>query len=366
MKTKRRFWIGAGAALLLGVPGALLARVYLKPSGNDTHSHAGDPALRAAIINASGAERIKLLRGAMNDDSPARRLVVADNLGTDPQDSAIGRALLNDNDSEVRRKAAYALAELGAPADYPYIRAALVDDDLWMREELSRWASTRVGKESHKVGDWLIPELITCLDTPSEPIRSFASGTLSRLTHKPWRYTTRLSKAEKAACLQRWRDWWKTAAPRYGTPVPLPDIEPHRIDPAPTVTIQTTDDKECSPATDGKVTLVNFWGTWCPPCQIEVPELQTIHELYGAKGVQVIGVALSEPQGEAGLTRWCQAKGLTYPQALGTDAIVSAYGDIQEIPVTLLIDKRGRLRYRWQGERTAASFIPMIERLLKE
>lgn len=365
MKTNRCFWIGAGAALLFGVPGAILARIYLKPP--DTyHSHSGDPVLRGAILNASGAERQKLLQGAMNDTATVRRLVVADTLGKSPEDSAIARALMNDNDSEVRRKAAYALAELGNPADHPYVRASLVDNDVWIREEVSRWASTRIGKQSNEVGDWMVPELIACMETPSEPVRMFCSGTLSRITGKPWRYVSRLSKAEKAACLKNWKDWWQIAAPRYSKSVPLPDIAPNRTDPAPAITIQTLDGQQHSPATDGKVTLVNFWGTWCSPCQEEVPELQKVHEIYGSQGVQVIGVALSEPGGEEGLLRWCETNGLTYPQTLGSNAISAAYGDVHEIPMTFLIDKKGRVRYRWQGERTVASFAPWVERLLKE
>ena len=144
----------------------------------------------------------------------------------------------------------------------------------------------------------------------------------------------------------------------------MPDIAPRRTDPVPTVSFQTIEGKTVAPATSGRVTLVNFWGTWCPPCRQEIPDLEKLHVRYGPRGLDVVGIALSEKDGAAGLRAWCQKNGLTYPQSLAEDAVTEAYGDVHEVPISVLVDQQGRIRYRWQGERDYASFATQVEKLL--
>ncbi len=368
MKSRSRFWIGTGLALVVGVPCALLARVRWQPRGETEHVHGGDPRLEADLARLSGGERLTRLREAAQEALPVRRLVVAEALVREHsvEGLALAKTLLTDNDSEVRIKAAYALMQNGAEPERPFIQAALQDDDLWLRQEVCQWAATNAGRPGSAVGSWLVPNLMARLDESSESQRAFATSALAKLTGKPWRYKATLPAATRAATLQHWKDWWQVEKGKYPVTPVLPDITPQRTDLAPAVMIQTLDGRTVSPATSGKVTLVNFWGTWCPPCRQEVPDLQRLHEHYAAQGVELVGVALSEKEGADGLRAWCQTNKLTYPQALAEDSVTEAYGDVHEVPITVLIDKRGRIRSRWQGERDFTSFAAVIERLLKE
>ena len=366
MKTLSRFWIGTGVALLVGVTCALLARARLQPAPEAEHFHGGDPKLEADLARLSGAEKLARLRLAAQDSQPTHRLAAAEALASErgAEGLAIAKELLTDNDSEVRIKAAYALMQSGSERERPFLRAALRDDDLWVRQEVLQWAATSAGRPGSAVGSWLIPELVARLDEPSDPIRAFATSALTKLTGKPWRFTARLSPPEKATVIKSWKDWWKVQEPQRA--VAVPDISPRRTDPAPMTSFQTIEGKTVSPATSSKVTLLNFWGTWCAPCRQEVPDLQKLHERFGPQGLEVIGIALSEKDGASGLRAWCQENHLTYAQVLAEDHVAEAYGDIHEVPISVLIDRRGRIRYRWRGERDMASFVPLVERLLLE
>ena len=368
MRSHSRFWVGTGLALLVGVPCALFARARLQPAGEAEHVHGGDPKLEADLVQLSGARRQAVLRQEAQDALPSRRLAVAEALAREksPEGLALAKELLTDNDSEVRIKAAYALMQAGSESERPYIIAALQDDDLWLRQEVLQWASTNAGRKSGSVGSWLVSGLITRLDESSEAQLTFVTSALAKLTGNPWRYTARLSGAEKADVLMKWQAWWQKEKLKYPAAVALPDISSKRVDPAPRVSFQTIEARTMAPATEGKVTLVNFWGTWCAPCRQEVPDLQRLHERYASQGLRLVGIALSERDGVEGLRAWCTKNGLTYPQVLATEDVLEAYGDVHEVPISVLIDKHGRIRYRWQGERDYASFATEIERLLKD
>src|SRR5262249_27356219 len=147
----------------------------------------------------------------------------------------------------------------------------------------------------------------------------------------------------------------------------VPPIRPARSDPAPSFDLPDVEGRPVRLADQrGRLTLLNFWGTWCPPCQQEIPDLVRMDATYRAKGLDIVGIALSEKDGAAGLKRWCAAHGVTYRQALATHAVQEAFGDIHEVPVSVLIDAQGRIRYRWEGERDYATFQAAVERLLQE
>jgi len=98
---------------------------------------------------------------------------------------------------------------------------------------------------------------------------------------------------------------------------------------------------------------------------MEIPDLAALDQTYRSRGLDIVGVALSEDSAE-GLQQWCRAHNVFYRQALSTDAIQKSFGDIHEVPVSVLIDKQGQIRYRWEGERDLATFRAAVERLLQE
>ena len=95
----------------------------------------------------------------------------------------------------------------------------------------------------------------------------------------------------------------------------------------------------------GKVVLVNFWATWCGPCQVEMPQLQKIYAELGAKGVQIIGVSTDEAKLDVAVKPLVRSKGLTYPILRDESGVVGkAYG-ATNTPQMVVIDPTGTVRY---------------------
>ena len=104
-------------------------------------------------------------------------------------------------------------------------------------------------------------------------------------------------------------------------------------------------------AWDGKVLLVNFWATWCPPCRKEIPDLMKLQHAYGKRGLQVIGVAIDDKQK---IRDYADTMGIDYPILFGSqDAIEVAtrYGDyFGAIPYSVIINRQGRIVFTHRGE----------------
>jgi peroxiredoxin len=156
----------------------------------------------------------------------------------------------------------------------------------------------------------------------------------------------------------------RAVPPELARPTPL---RPVRADPAPDFRLPDVDGREISRSGQrGRITLLNFWGTWCPPCLEEVPDLVKLDAFYKERGVDLIGIALAEKNGAAGLRKWTRMHGMEYRQALADDAVLEAFDDIEEVPVSVLLDGAGQIRYRWDGERDFNTFRAAIDRLLAE
>ena len=115
----------------------------------------------------------------------------------------------------------------------------------------------------------------------------------------------------------------------------------------------------------GKVVLIDFWATWCPPCKAEIPHFKELHSAYRAKGLEVIGLSLDQG-GPAEVAAFVKQQGILYPVALATPAIVQAYGGIRGIPTTFLVDKRGRIAEKYVGYQDKKVFEEKIVALLAE
>lgn len=111
----------------------------------------------------------------------------------------------------------------------------------------------------------------------------------------------------------------------------------------------------------GKVVVLDFWATWCPPCKMEIPDFIGLQKQYGSHGVQIVGVALDEPEKVAAFAK---EHGMNYPVLLGTDAITARYGGIEGIPTTFIIDKSGKIVNKFEGYRPRQVFESEIKKLL--
>ena len=98
----------------------------------------------------------------------------------------------------------------------------------------------------------------------------------------------------------------------------------------------------------GKVVLLNFWATWCPPCKEEMPWFVDLQQRYGPQGLQVIGVAMDD-SGEKTIASFAQRLGVNYPVLLGKESVAQAYGDVQFLPDTFYIGRDGKIVAHVQG-----------------
>lgn len=92
----------------------------------------------------------------------------------------------------------------------------------------------------------------------------------------------------------------------------------------------------------GKVVLINFWATWCPPCRAEMPDLVRYQREYRKKGLQIIGITYP-PERKDRVRRFARKLKVNYPIILGTVQIKAQFGPDVALPVTVVIDRDGKV-----------------------
>jgi thiol:disulfide interchange protein DsbD len=116
----------------------------------------------------------------------------------------------------------------------------------------------------------------------------------------------------------------------------------------------------------GKVVVVDFWATWCVPCLSEIPMFNQLKREYQPRGVEVVAISLDE-EGAAKVKPFLKAHPMDYTQIIGDESTATAFKvDSSTLPVTLLIDKQGRIRFRHVGITTKDVLEKEITQLLGE
>jgi peroxiredoxin len=97
----------------------------------------------------------------------------------------------------------------------------------------------------------------------------------------------------------------------------------------------------------GKVVLLDFWATWCPPCRASIPGIEKIYKTYKDKGLVVLAVSLDDGGWEA-VKSFIAENGITYTVLKGTEEVSANY-NVRTIPMMLILDKDGRISKRYLG-----------------
>lgn len=114
----------------------------------------------------------------------------------------------------------------------------------------------------------------------------------------------------------------------------------------------------------GKVVLLNFWATWCPPCRAEMPGLIKLQREYGKDGLQIIGVTYP-PERWAHVRRFTRRLKVNYPIVLGTRATKASLNPDEMLPLTVIIDREGTIRGAIAGILLPEEFDLQIKPLLQ-
>ena len=132
---------------------------------------------------------------------------------------------------------------------------------------------------------------------------------------------------------------------------------------APDFKLTSLDGKEVSVSDyKGKVVLVNFWATWCPPCLAEMPDLNKLYVDYKDKGLQILGLTVSSRAKD--IPKKVKQSGVTYPILLEAEPVAAKFGGFGAIPQTFIIDKQGKIVHSITGARSYKAFEKLIKPLL--
>lgn len=113
----------------------------------------------------------------------------------------------------------------------------------------------------------------------------------------------------------------------------------------------------------GKVVLLNFWATWCGPCQLEIPWFEQFEQDYRSKGLEVVGVSMDD-DGWKVVKPYIQQHKMNYRVVLGNESVGQLYGGVDSLPTTFLIDRQGRVAFVHVGLAPRNDYQDEIQKLL--
>jgi peroxiredoxin len=115
----------------------------------------------------------------------------------------------------------------------------------------------------------------------------------------------------------------------------------------------------------GKVLVLNFWATWCPPCLEEIPYFIKLQKQYGQQGLQFVGIALESVNEVLG---FASEQGINYPLLVGEQAVIRLAGKFGNqnggLPYTVVLDREGRISFIKQGPLSTVEAEHVITSLL--
>lgn len=114
----------------------------------------------------------------------------------------------------------------------------------------------------------------------------------------------------------------------------------------------------------GKVVVLDFWATWCPPCREEIPHFVDLQKQYGGQGLAVVGVSLDDVGPDA-VADFVKKNNVNYTIVMGNGDVTERYGHIQGIPTTFVIDRDGNIVSKHAGFTEASVIEGDVKKLLQ-
>ena len=157
-------------------------------------------------------------------------------------------------------------------------------------------------------------------------------------------------------------------ATTHGLATPAASVDALRTGaPAPGFALNSSSGKALNLADlKGQIVLVNFWASWCGPCRKEMPILEQLNKQYRTKGVTLVGVNV-EPDSAAAVN-WLKATPVSFPILFDTDSRVSKLYQVEGMPNTVILDRKGNVRYIHRGYQPGAEneYLDQIRTLIRE
>lgn len=114
----------------------------------------------------------------------------------------------------------------------------------------------------------------------------------------------------------------------------------------------------------GKVVIVDFWATWCPPCRRGIPDLISLQNKYKEK-VAVIGISLDRENTKAGVPNFVNKMGINYPVVYFNDKVIIDFGGVSAIPTSFIIDQKGNIVKKMVGLYPKSEYEKQIKSLIE-
>lgn len=173
----------------------------------------------------------------------------------------------------------------------------------------------------------------------------------------------------------------QAAGDGFATPPPVTFIPPTPVptvaatvpagsvvgSPVPDFTLTTLDGETLSlAALEDRILFINFWATWCEPCEREMPALQALQEGFPPERVRVIGITdPTASQTEAQIRDFLDTYAITFPVVLSSELALYQAFNVLQIPVTYIVDEAGIVRFRHLGELHPDDIQSYLNRLIE-
>jgi peroxiredoxin len=157
------------------------------------------------------------------------------------------------------------------------------------------------------------------------------------------------------------------AEPASGDDPGAPDAQGDALrgKPAPAFSLTDLDGKKVTLAQfKGHPVVINFWATWCGPCQLEMPWFEAVGGKYKPQGLVILGLSQDEGTAKEKIAAAAKKLGVSYPILMPDESVAHAYGGVDYLPETFYVDAKGRVVDQTAGAATQAQIEADVQKTI--